>query len=77
LALWEPSHEDPDAAVAMAAAGDKRRGTEHQVLLARASERATLAIEKDLGAGGKGDAGVNRSPRTSPGGFRHRSAPLS
>ena len=75
LALWEPWHDDPDALVAMAAAGERRNGVDRHVLVPRVSERGTLAIEKDVGAGAKGDA--NRSPRTSSGGFRHRSAPLS
>ena len=77
LALWEPWHDDPDAVVAMAAAGDRRSAGERAVPLPRISERGTLAIEKDVGAGGKGDAGANRSPRSSSGGFRQRSAPLS
>jgi len=77
LALWEPWHDDPDAVVAMAAAGDRRGGAQRHVLLPRLSERGTLAIEKDLGGGLKGDAGANRPPRSAPGGFRHRSAPLS
>jgi len=77
LALWKPWHDDSDVVVAMAAAGNRRGGAEHHVLLPRTSELSTLAIEKDVEAGGKGDAGANRSPRTSPGGFRHRSAPLS
>jgi len=77
LALWEPWHDDPDAVVAMAAAGERRAAGERVVPLPLMSERGTLAIEKDVGAGGKGDAGANRSPRSSSAGFRHRSAPLS
>jgi hypothetical protein len=77
LALWEPWHDDPDAVVAMAAAGDRRGAGERAVPLPRMSERGTLAIEKDVGAAGKGDAGANRSPRSSSGAFRQRSTPLS
>jgi len=77
LALWEPWHDDPDAVVAMAAAGDRRGAGERAVQLPRMSDRGTLAIEKDVGVAGKGDAGANRSPRSSSGAFRQRSTPLS
>ena len=77
LALWEPWHDDPDAVVAMAAAGDRRGAGERAVPLPRMSDRGTLAIEKDVGVAGKGDAGANRSPRSSSGAFRQRSTPLS
>jgi len=77
LALWEPWHDDPDAVVAMAAAGDRRGAGERAVPLPRMSDRGTLAIEKDGGVAGKGDAGANRSPRSSSGAFRQRSTPLS
>ena len=77
LALWEPWHDDPDAVVAMAAAGDRRVAGERAVPLPRMSERGTLAIEKDVGAAGKGDAGANRTPRSSSAAFRQRSTPLS
>ena len=84
LALWEPWEQEPEAAVAMA--GDRAVPGDRGVQIPRNVERTPLAIEKDRpGAasgvagqnGAKGDAGANRSGRTSSGSFRLRSSPLS
>ena len=75
LALWEPWDESPEAAVAVA--GDRVVQGDRPVPITRSIERTTLAIDKDRSAGDKGDAGTNRSPRTSSGSFRLRSAPLT
>jgi hypothetical protein len=75
LALWEPWDEGPEAVVAVA--GDRGVAGERAVPVPRSVERATLAIEKDRNAGAKSEPGANRSPRSSSGGFRLRSAPLT
>ena len=75
LALWEPWDDAPEAAVAVA--GDRAIAGDRAVAIPRALERTPLAIEKEPGAAPKGDAGGNRSPRTSSGSFRLRSSPLT
>jgi hypothetical protein len=75
LALWEPWDDAPEAAVAVA--GDRAIAGDRAVSIPRAVERTPLAIEKEPGVGQKGDASGNRSPRTSSGSFRLRSAPLT
>jgi UDP-GlcNAc:undecaprenyl-phosphate GlcNAc-1-phosphate transferase len=77
LALWEPWDDIPDAGVALLSAGDRAVAGERAVSVPRTVDRTMLAIETDRGAGGMGDGGANRSPRSSAGGFRLRSAPLS
>jgi hypothetical protein len=75
LTLWEPWNETPEAVVAIG--GDRTSTGERLVPVPRSVERTALSIEKDGSAGAKADAGANRSPRASSGGFRLRSAPLT
>ncbi len=75
LALWEPWSDIPDAAVAVA--GDRSVPGERSVPVPLTVDRTTLAVETERGAGAKGDGTANRTPRSSSGGFRLRSAPLS
>jgi hypothetical protein len=77
LALWEPWDDIPDASVAVLAAGDRGVATERPATVPLSVDRAGLAIETDRGAGAKGDGGAARSSRSSSGGTRLRSAPLS
>jgi hypothetical protein len=77
LALWEPWDDGPEAVVAIAGAADRSVHGERAVPVPRSVDRAPLAIETDRNAGAKTEAGGNRSPRTTSGSFRPRSAPLT
>jgi UDP-N-acetylmuramyl pentapeptide phosphotransferase/UDP-N-acetylglucosamine-1-phosphate transferase len=77
LALWEPWDDIPDATVAVVAAGDRGLPADRPVTVPLSVDRTGLAIETDRGAAAKGDGGATRSPRSSSGGVRLRSAPLS
>jgi len=74
LALWQPLPEGIDAPAA--AAGD-RALSDRPVRISRSVERAPLAVEKERPAAPNGDPARDRGPRTSSGGFRLRSAPLT
>ena len=74
LALWQPL---PDGIDAPAAAAGDRALNDRPVPISRAIERAPLAMEKRRPAAPDGDPARDRGPRTSSGGFRLRSAPLT
>ncbi|HEX6048007.1 MAG TPA: MraY family glycosyltransferase [Gemmatimonadaceae bacterium] len=71
LALWPTwAEESDDAAVAMA--------SDRPVPIPRTADHAPAGIERERATGAaKGDANRDRSPRTSSGSFRLRSAPLT
>jgi len=62
--------------VAVAGIAD-RIASERAIAIPRTVERTPLAIEKDRNGAAKGEAGTNRSGRTSSGGFKLRSSPLT
>jgi len=75
LTLWRPWDDAPEQSVAVA--GDRAGASDRSISIPRAVDRTPHATENDRAAGARGDGGRDRSPRTSSGGFRLRSAPLS